>query len=424
VAFDSNSVTVLAEFLRDSKPALWIGAGASMQAGYPSTEQITQTLMRKMGKASPPDLDFRKAADEFVKEMGRPALADEVAKLLSKPRQPTTFHAAIARLCRERRLSTIITTNYDNLVERTLDHASVRSTVYSPGKNDSINLSDAVRILKLHGSQEDWLSIVLSGASYEDYQKRYGWLLREFDQLCRTEWLVFAGCSLRDPRLVEWINQLTSDQRDRLKPWLAVMTEQDERLIDPALKKTRLRTAIVSSYDDLELVWQVAAASVANEDIGWKSHFVQSEVRRIRDLLSQVELVISRDKKVALHHDYVFTLEAQTDSLPLPKLSLPPGESIRLIVPPGNYRFKLSYVWHSPGYVSGTTVIPSRDTDHSTREWSGILNPGTYTFNCRQVEHQRKGILKFFDHVDYTNVLDDPTYRAWSELLDAGIEFK
>jgi NAD-dependent SIR2 family protein deacetylase len=75
-----------------------------------------------------------------------------------------TFHRALAALARSKHVHTVITTNYDDLVERGLAEAGVPHVVQTFERNfDAVSLP-TVRVLKVHGSQHDWGTVVLSGS--------------------------------------------------------------------------------------------------------------------------------------------------------------------------------------------------------------------------------------------------------------------
>lgn len=417
----SNLPVRLAEFLKTAPPVIWIGAGASTAAGYPSTGELVDRLARLCPPSHiPSGTCFTEAADRFVERMGPPALADIVAGLLSPPRQPTPFHAAVARLCREGKVSAIITTNYDDLVERALANASVPHTVQRLDKNVTVAVPGAVRVLKLHGSQEDWLNIVLSGASYADYQRRYGWLLTEFDKLCRTQWLVFCGCSLRDPRLLRWRESLSAEQVRAVKPWLAVMTAANWVKVPDVLKQLKLDVLQVGRHSEIPDLWRDAAQMVATSGIGWKTAFTQDEVKRIAELREVAEVTIVRP--LTGHPDDEWRLrlvEDAPDAQPIPQV-LEAGGEIRFRCRPGRHKFRLK-----GGYSNGAGRY-NVSVYVFSQQWAGSLTAGKNRFVCsfRGFRSRlEKWLLQLTPHGFSKQLyeLSEPTHEAWPELNDAGI---
>ena len=107
--------------LLDNRPILWVGAGMSMAAGYPSTWDLVSAMYEKSVDPIPDGLTFTQTADEFITRNSQGELSDLLNALLAPPHVPTDSHRAIARLAAKDQFAAIITTNYDNLLERVLD---------------------------------------------------------------------------------------------------------------------------------------------------------------------------------------------------------------------------------------------------------------------------------------------------------------
>ena len=113
----------------DSRPLLWVGAGASVAAGYPGTKAILKALAERADDPIDENAPFPKVVDDFVDSRGAGELGDILQKLFEpkskEDLQPTRVHGDIARLAGEGRFFAIATTNYDDLLERALSDAGV-----------------------------------------------------------------------------------------------------------------------------------------------------------------------------------------------------------------------------------------------------------------------------------------------------------
>lgn len=105
------------EKLLDKRPIVWVGAGASIAAGYPSTWTLMQALEREAADDIDLDGDYTRIVDAFIASEGRGALRNLLHKQFVDVRQPTAVHRAIARLARCGKVAAVVTTNYDELVE-------------------------------------------------------------------------------------------------------------------------------------------------------------------------------------------------------------------------------------------------------------------------------------------------------------------
>lgn len=145
---------------------------------------------------------------------------------------PTPLHRSLARLAKAGHVHTIITTNYDDLVERCLAQEQVNHVLQTLEAHFHVSAHRAVRIIKVHGSREDWSRVVLSGNSYVDFAEAYRRLHEQLSVLCRQYPLTFVGSSLMEPRVLGWLAGLSSEERHQLQPWRAFLTAPEwDRLL-------------------------------------------------------------------------------------------------------------------------------------------------------------------------------------------------
>jgi tetratricopeptide (TPR) repeat protein len=262
-----------------SRPLLWVGAGASVAAGYPGTSAILGALAGRADDPIGSGASFPRIVDAFVASRGAGELA-EILQRLFEPRsrgdhQPTPVHRAIARLAGAGCFHAIATTNYDDLLERALADAGVPTVLQPLEANAAVAGDGAVRLLKLHGSREDWLRVVLSGRSYQEFGCAYPFLGAQLDELLRQRAVVFVGCSLQDPRLLDWLAAQTEDEARSLKPWRALMTPEAWQVAaaavwegghaSGALARGNVRALLLRDHGQLAEIWSELAAELAPE---------------------------------------------------------------------------------------------------------------------------------------------------------------
>jgi hypothetical protein len=112
--------------------------------------------------------------------------------------------------------------------------------------------------------------IILSGRSYETFSAKYKLLNAQLDVLLRQRPVLFLGCSLQDPRILDWLAGLSDDAAEGLEIWRALMLEKawtqalaytwDGGHASGALSKGKVRPLILSSHDRIAaLLGEVAA---------------------------------------------------------------------------------------------------------------------------------------------------------------------
>ncbi len=260
----------------EHKPVLWVGAGASIAAGYPSTARLVEAMA---AAAEPEDgLDpswpFPRVADAFVASRGGGSLDQLLHREIGREAlPPTAFHEAVARLAGAGCFSAVLSTNYDDLLERALRAQGVPCLVQTLEANAALRTTGDVRVVKLHGSQEDWRRVVLTGRSYQDFGERYGFLVSQLEVLLRQNPVLFAGCSLQDPRLLEWLWSLSDEAAGGLHALRALLTPEawaaacaftwEGRPAAEAFGRANLRAVLLDSHDHLPDLFTEAARRLA-----------------------------------------------------------------------------------------------------------------------------------------------------------------
>jgi tetratricopeptide (TPR) repeat protein len=205
------------------RPVLWVGAGLSIAAGYPTTSALIDALVAAADDPIDRTRSFYEVVDAVVTSVRAGRVRDVLQGLFQPARQPTPLHRALARLAKAGTFAAIVTTNYDDLMERALA-AEAAPFVLQPLEDNATVTGDGVRLLKIHGSHDDWEKVVLSGRSYEQFGARNPFLCKQLDVLLRQQPILFVGCSLQDPRILDWLAGLSPDELEGLKEWRPVLT--------------------------------------------------------------------------------------------------------------------------------------------------------------------------------------------------------
>lgn len=169
--------------------ALLVGSGLSKTAGIPTGWEVMEDLIRKVAALKDEDVQSDAAA-WFAKTFGNPPTYPELLKLLAptaaerqsllrsyfEPSEedrangrklPTTAHRSIAQLAARGYLRVIVTTNFDRLIEQSLEHAGVHPTVVS-SPDDIEGMVPLVHapcvVVKVHG---DYLDTRIRNAAEE-----------------------------------------------------------------------------------------------------------------------------------------------------------------------------------------------------------------------------------------------------------------
>lgn len=198
--------TAKARFLKEFPDALineagavFIGAGVSMGAGYPSWAELLREIGEELGVGSSDVQDLAALAQWSIQESGgatrvRNVLKEQIGKNLDVPES--------LRIIARFPVRHIWTTNYDRLVERAFEAIDRPIDPISGTKDLALRPTPgATRLYKMHGSIDRLDDVVISTDDYELYRSTRGSYLPLLQAHLTSMSMLFVGLSFTDPNV-------------------------------------------------------------------------------------------------------------------------------------------------------------------------------------------------------------------------------
>jgi len=216
----------LVEQLEDGNVVPFIGAGLSVAGGFPTWEDHLRTQGRTAGidAAHIEDLMGQGQYETVIAEMeasrGRDVFVQEIRDVFSRIGEITDSTLLITELFTD----TVITTNYDRLIEQAFDTGAKNALQVINGLNALEEPdTDRVSIIKLHGDIKTPDNCILSKNQYDDaYGNDEIDLTRQIPRLLeyyyKNSSLLFLGCSLHNDRTVQVFRAIKSKVGDIVIP--------------------------------------------------------------------------------------------------------------------------------------------------------------------------------------------------------------
>ena len=203
-------INALIEQIRKERVVLFLGSGFSIDAGAPRSSDICKALLSYLTEEEKKSLNGNQldyVANEFEQMRGRDTLMQVLKKTFTFQTKDLYNQKALTQIPH---FHTIITTNYDTLLEDTYGD----NCVVVRSAQDCTNLpNDKVKIYKIHGDFGNPNDMVVTSDDYIRYftKNRDNSLWKHIQSLLLTKDVLFIGYSLEDKNLYEILKNIQSD---------------------------------------------------------------------------------------------------------------------------------------------------------------------------------------------------------------------
>ena len=198
----------------------FIGAGVSCGCGlltwYELLEELAKDYFSREEIKKLAEFSALEFADEIVKKTGNVVvIANRISEIFAKREIDISD---VPYILLEEFSPLIVTTNYDNIIERV-------STKVSRGKITALlpclrgQFSNAIqlneyKLLKIHGSIEESSSFVISSQQYDMAYRENGLVESYLRNIFNGKRVLFVGCSLEEDRTLEILKKCVEKNRE------------------------------------------------------------------------------------------------------------------------------------------------------------------------------------------------------------------
>lgn len=267
----------LVERLADQEVVPFIGAGISTGGGFPTWANHLRQQGRTAGIPQArvetwlEQGDYEAVIADIEQRHGRDVFAQEIRDVFGKRGSIQDITLLISELFTD----TLITTNYDRLLEQVYDTGDDAGMQVINGTT-AMNLPDPgkVTLIKLHGDFVDPVHCILGKAQYDaaygadalDFQRPVPKILARY---YRNNSLLFLGCNLRNDRTLQVFQATKAAAGDEWIPSHFAIEQAPTQLVDLVSRNAELArlgiTAIwypEKQYDFVDSILRLARSEL------------------------------------------------------------------------------------------------------------------------------------------------------------------
>jgi NAD-dependent SIR2 family protein deacetylase len=232
----------LFDLIRKEDVVIWIGSGASFNAGFPNSQKLIDVLFESLSETERSKISKSQSLLDFTDEFYRMKMRSRqpLIKILNdvfmnfKPIS-TEFHDKLAAIPH---FKTVVTTNYDTLLEDA--YKSNGQLLFLP-KHIPYIAKDKVNIFKVHGDLTEPDSIIITKTDYNNFFKSNSesdpfWSL--IKERLATKTVLFIGYSIEDSNVSVMLDKITEALGDNRKECFFIAPDlPDHRIADLTMRK-------------------------------------------------------------------------------------------------------------------------------------------------------------------------------------------
>jgi len=232
----------LFDLIRKEDVVIWIGSGASFYAGFPNSQELISILFESLSETERSKINKSQSLLDFADEFYRMKMRTkqpliEILNNVFRNVKPvsTEFHDKLAAIPH---FKTIVTTNYDTLIEDAYN--SNGQLLFLPKHIPYIS-KDKVNIFKVHGDLTEPDSVIITKTDYNNFFKSNSesdpfWSV--IKERLATKTVLFIGYSIEDSNVSVMLEKITEALGDNRKECFFIAPDlPSHKIADLAMRK-------------------------------------------------------------------------------------------------------------------------------------------------------------------------------------------
>ena len=267
-----NKEQFLKQFTRqalDERISLFVGAGASINACYPSWYSLLKPLAKELGTPLSDSTNYYKLAQYYSNNFGQPELLKRINEVLNK----NDCDSPLINELIDIGFSNIWTTNFDNVLENNYKKRNILiNKVFRDSDLSNVELNKRINIYKMNGDITNPDGIVATQEDYEKYSYNHRMMLMFFKRELISSTFLFIGYSFSDYLVMDCLSEIAKYLGNATPQHYTILKrEKDNPYFDYFIHDLELRYHIkvflVDEYDEILFVFKELNERIRNKKV-------------------------------------------------------------------------------------------------------------------------------------------------------------
>lgn len=267
-----NKEEFLNQFTRqalDERISLFVGAGASADAGYPSWSNLFKPLAKELGTSLDESTNYYRLAQYYANKFGGNELRKRINEIINK----NDYESPLINELIDVGFTNIWTTNYDNVLELNYSNRNILiNKVFRDADLSNIELNKRINIYKMNGDISNLDGIVATQNDYEKYSDSHKMMLMFLKRELISSTFLFIGYSFTDNLIMDCLSEITRYLGDAAPYHYTIMKSNETNIyfthfIYDLESRYHIRVLLVNSYADVPLVLRELNTRIRNKRV-------------------------------------------------------------------------------------------------------------------------------------------------------------
>lgn len=264
----------------DSRISLFLGAGGSCDAGYPTWSKLFSPFANQLNVDIDNCSDYYRLAQYYSNKFGCAELKKCIRDRINKNNHKSKLIDEIVNIG----FSNLWTTNFDKVLEMNYTHHDIlTNTVFEDSHLSNVDLNKRVNIFKMNGDISHIDKIIATQDDFERYSDSHKLMITFLKRELISNTFLFIGYSFKDNLVLKCLSEIRNYLGDSCNYHYAIIKKDQsdelfEYFIEDLEKRYHIKVLLVDEHSDVVTVLKELNHKIRKRRVFISGSFTSSEM--------------------------------------------------------------------------------------------------------------------------------------------------